>query len=208
MDKISQKKLEILLQKLEIFTNPKVELEQYPTDAYTAANLIYFAGFHNDDIKNKVVIDLGCGTGRLAIGAALFGAKKVIGVDIDEEAIEIARRNAIKMDLEIEWIVSDIQDLDVKVDTVIMNVPFGVKKKGVDRKFLQKAFEISTHVIYSLHKYTENNRKFLITFMHNFCKVDKIIELRMKIPHQFKFHQKKIHEIKVDLYRLLMINEE
>ncbi len=207
MDKLSQKKLEILLQKLDVFENPKVELEQYPTDAYTAANLIYFAGFHNDDIRNKDIIDLGCGTGRLAIGASLFGAKKVIGIDIDEEAIEIAKKNSDKMELDIEWIVSDIEDIDMKVDTVIMNVPFGVKKKGADRKFLRKAFEISRHAIYSLHKYTDDNRKFLITFMDNFCKVDKIIELRMQIPHQFNFHQKKTHEIKVDLYRLLL-NEE
>lgn len=207
MEKLTQKKLEILLEKLEIFKNPKVELEQYPTDAYTAANLIYFAGFNNDDIKNHEIIDLGCGTGRLAIGAALFGAKKVIGVDIDEEAIEIAKQNSEKMDLDIEWIVSDIEDINLKANTVIMNVPFGVKKKGADRKFLQKAFEISEHVIYSLHKYTDKNRKFLITFMDNYCKVDKIIELRMKIPHQFKFHQKKSHEIEVDLYRLLMIKD-
>ena len=33
------------------------------------------------DLKNKTVIDYGCGSGILAIAAALLGAKKVVGVD-------------------------------------------------------------------------------------------------------------------------------
>lgn len=51
------------------------------------------------DIKGKSVIDYGCGSGILAIGAALLGAGSVIGVDTDPQAItasdENARRNGI-----------------------------------------------------------------------------------------------------------------
>ncbi|MHA1786273.1 MAG: METTL5 family protein [Candidatus Helarchaeota archaeon] len=203
MSKLTQKKLEIMLEKLEIFKNPKVKLEQYPIDAFTAANILFFAHF-NGDIQDKKIVDLGCGTGRLAIGAALLGAREIIGVDIDEEAIEIAKNNSQMMNIDVNWIVSDVENIQLKADTVIMNTPFGVKKKHADREFLQKAFEVSDNVIYSLHKYSDMNRKFLITYMDQFCKVDKIIELRMKIPHQFKFHQKKSHEIQVDLFRLII----
>ena len=207
MGKLTQKKLEIMLQKLEIYKNPKINLEQYPIDAYTAANILFFSHF-NQDIEGKTVIDLGCGTGRLAIGAALLGAKKVIGVDIDLEAIEIAKNNSDNLELDIEWIISDVRDYDGKTDTVIMNTPFGVQKKYADRIFLQKAFELTDGVIYSLHKYNEKNRNFLIAYVDNFCKVDKIVELRMKIPHQFKFHQKKSYEVQVDLFRLLKLRSE
>ncbi len=40
------------------------------------------------------VLDIGCGTGILAIGAAKLGAGQVIGIDIDALAVETARENA------------------------------------------------------------------------------------------------------------------
>lgn len=46
------------------------------------------------DFKGKNVFDFGCGTGILAIVAALEGAKKVIGVDIQTEAIENSDEHA------------------------------------------------------------------------------------------------------------------
>ena len=37
-------------------------------------------------------------------------------------------------------------------DTVVMNPPFGTKRKGVDMDFLRAAFRISTGTVISLHK--------------------------------------------------------
>jgi len=39
------------------------------------------------------VLDLGTGTGILAIAAAKFGAREVVALDIDPEAAEVARQN-------------------------------------------------------------------------------------------------------------------
>jgi release factor glutamine methyltransferase len=47
-----------------------------------------------NDLQGKTVLDLGCGSGPIAIMAALSGAEKVYAVDIMEEACEIASRNA------------------------------------------------------------------------------------------------------------------
>ncbi len=51
------------------------------------------------EIKDKTVIDYGCGSGILAIAAALLGADSVVGVDTDPQAItatdENARRNNV-----------------------------------------------------------------------------------------------------------------
>ena len=41
------------------------------------------------------MLDYGCGSGILAIAAAKLGAGRVVGVDIDPQAIEAARANAI-----------------------------------------------------------------------------------------------------------------
>jgi SAM-dependent methyltransferase len=45
-------------------------------------------------VRGKTVIDFGCGEGTEAIEMALHGAKRVIGVDLREEALTIARRRA------------------------------------------------------------------------------------------------------------------
>lgn len=46
------------------------------------------------DIKDKIVIDYGCGSGILAVAALLLGAKKVYATDIDPQAILATRQNA------------------------------------------------------------------------------------------------------------------
>lgn len=45
------------------------------------------------DFSGKTVLDMGCGTGILAMLASLEGAKQVTGIDIDEWAWENAREN-------------------------------------------------------------------------------------------------------------------
>ena len=46
-------------------------------------------------LDDACVLDMGCGSGILGIGACLLGASKCIGVDIEENAVEITRKNAV-----------------------------------------------------------------------------------------------------------------
>lgn len=46
------------------------------------------------DLKNKRVLDLGCGSGILAISAVLLGAQSALGLDIDEVSVRVANENA------------------------------------------------------------------------------------------------------------------
>lgn len=46
-------------------------------------------------IKNKWVFDIGCGSGILTIAAALLGAERAIGIDIEEEALAHSQENAL-----------------------------------------------------------------------------------------------------------------
>ncbi len=45
-------------------------------------------------LENASVLDMGCGSGILGIGALLLGAKDVLAVDIDKNAVDIAVKNA------------------------------------------------------------------------------------------------------------------
>ena len=64
------KELNSLLQEVKPFDTQlqKVELEQYPTEAHLAARLVFTAATSFDDVEDKVVVDLGTGTGMLGIG--------------------------------------------------------------------------------------------------------------------------------------------
>ena len=80
---MKKKDLEIRLQNLAPFKEPKVELEQYPTHSSIATDIL-FEAYANGDIAGKDVVDLGCGTGIFAIGASLLGASSVTAYDLDK----------------------------------------------------------------------------------------------------------------------------
>lgn len=148
---MKKKDLEILLESIEKPKEIKAELEQYTTPASIAADILWIA-HHNGDIENKIVIDLGCGTGIFAIGSTLLKAKKVIAVDIDEKLVAIAKKEAEKFGINIDFYVMDVEEFNEKGDVVIMNPPFGAQyaNRKADRKFVMKAMEISK-AFYSLH---------------------------------------------------------
>jgi ribosomal protein L11 methyltransferase len=76
------------------------------------------------NVRDKIVIDYGCGSGILAIAAALLGAKKVIGVDIDPQALEATQANAERNGIQIDtYLPEDCPDLTA--DLVIANILAG-----------------------------------------------------------------------------------
>lgn len=195
-----KKKLEILLEKVEPFEAPKVRLEQYITPAKIAAEVLHHAHLKGD-IEGRVVFDLGCGTGKFAIGAALLGAKEVYGFDADEKALKVAKKNAEKFALVIVWIKSDVKDIKGSCDTVIQNPPFGVKKEKADRAFLKKALELG-RVIYSMHR--AETREFVTRYIEKLGGIiTDVRRVEFLLPHSYKFHRKEKKKISVDVYRIL-----
>ncbi|WP_334324425.1 50S ribosomal protein L11 methyltransferase [Gilliamella apicola] len=83
------------------------------------------------DLKNKLVIDYGCGSGILAIAALKLGAKRVIGIDIDPQAIQAsndnAQRNGVNDKLEL-YLAKDIPD-NLQADVVVANILAGPLKE-------------------------------------------------------------------------------
>ena len=141
--RLPRKHLEILLSKVEGFKTPSPQREQYEVSDEVAATMVFTAATYGD-IEGRVVYDLGCGPGRLAIAAALLGAHRVVGVDIDSKVLNVAASNAQQLDVneKIEFIVQDIETLLGQGDTVLMNAPFGVQQVHADQPFLKKALEI------------------------------------------------------------------
>lgn len=212
--------LERFLSQVTSQPNPKVHLEQYTVSEQLAANMLYIAAYVNNDIVGKSILDLGCGTGRLALGALFVGAKDVVGVDIDRLAIQTAHENSRNICLadSVQWVLGDIDVVGGKFDTVLQNPPFGVQTREADRKFLVKALEVS-NCVYSLHSHPEVDAR-LITqlktsqgflqvhaspFLERFItkhggSVTAVYALLMTIPRMFDFHMKLKHDFVIDMY--------
>ena len=124
------------------FPHPERRLEQIATSPEAAAELL-LAADRWDPLAGRSVVDLGAGTGRLAIGAALLGADPVVGVEIDADAARVARRAARAIGARIEMTVRDVTGYDRPADVVLLNPPFGAQRRHADRPFWDTAFALA-----------------------------------------------------------------
>ncbi|MHA1200989.1 MAG: METTL5 family protein [Candidatus Heimdallarchaeaceae archaeon] len=197
---MKQKDLEIQLTQFKNFKEPKIQLEQYQTPPRLVA-MITWRALQLGDIKDKVVADFCSGTGLFAIAAKILGAKRVYAIEIDPEALKVAKENVENADLEIEFIEKDVREISMNFDTVLMNSPFGVKGTVKDQEFLRVALSVSK-VSYSLHLFQEKNVEFLRKFvLKNNKIIDEMIKAEFEIPKIYRFHKKRYHVIEVAILR-------
>lgn len=198
------RQLEMALQRCAGYKKPSATLEQYQTPAPLAARLLFDA-FMQGDIEGKTVCDLGCGTGILAIGAALIGADTVRGIEIDKEALRIAQENAQLLGADVEFINVDIataHETAGPCDTVVMNPPFGAQKQNVhaDRPFIDAALAIAP-VTYGI--FNAGSTPFVEAYVAGRGRVAGKVSGTFTIQRTFAFHTRDIHEIPVEILRLV-----
>ncbi|WP_458455961.1 METTL5 family protein [Methanobrevibacter sp.] len=209
MKKITRKKhLEMRLQNIPTHPKPKVGLEQYTTPSVIASDLIWNA-FAMGDIENKNVADFGCGTGIFAIGSALMGADSSVGIDIDEDSIQLARDISEKLKIgNVDFIVSDIDEFNepLNADTIFQNPPFGSQRnadKGQDLRFVKKAIECAPNVLYSFHM--ASTEEFLVKFYQdNNMEITHIFRYKFPIPKIYDFHNKEKQIVDVIVIRAIL----
>uniref|UniRef100_A0A182PI16 Methyltransferase domain-containing protein n=1 Tax=Anopheles epiroticus TaxID=199890 RepID=A0A182PI16_9DIPT len=199
---IKLKQLEQLLQTVDDFNEPKVRLEQYTTPSHIASQALYAIQTRHGDLEGQVVLDLGCGPGMLSIGAALLGADFVLGVEIDQDAIEVFRSNCEEFELDnVQCVQADVLQLPEIVndhqrqfDTVLLNPPFGTKQNsGIDMAFLKIAITLARGAVYSEHV-----KKKALEWK---VRPSLIAELRYNLPQTYKFHKRTSVDVAVDLWR-------
>lgn len=75
-------------------------------------------------IKDKVVLDMGCGSGRYSIALSLLGAKKVYAVDLFSQSYQESKRLAEEKNLNIEFKEANFHNLpfeDEKFEFIFSN---------------------------------------------------------------------------------------
>ncbi len=191
--------LTIRLQSIDSHPTPKLRLEQYTVPADLAAEILFRACYEFGDIQGKSVVDLGAGTGRLAVGASMLGAAYTVGVEVDSKSLKSAAGTSKRLGLEVDWLLADIKTLRGTMDTVVMNPPFGTKRPHADTEFLQVALRIGK-VIYSIHK--SATRRYVTSWLsERASRTHRIITTKMEIPHQFSFHTKRKSNVDIDVFR-------
>ncbi|NQV06937.1 peptide chain release factor N(5)-glutamine methyltransferase [bacterium] len=76
------------------------------------------------------IVDLGTGSGVLALGLKhAFPTARVIGVDISEDALDVARSNGDRLGLDVEWLHGDLFEplpdrLMERIDLLVSNPPY------------------------------------------------------------------------------------
>lgn len=197
-----RKELEIILQKISPLPRYDVWSEQYQTPPDLASFILYTAA-EKGDIEGKKVADFGCGSGILAIGAAILGASEVIGIDIDPVAISESIKNAeiFQVSDRTKFLVMDVRDFDMEVDTVLQNPPFGTRRRHMDIIFLEKALSVSK-VVYSVHK--SGNIEFIRRVVERLGGiVDEVWSSTIRIPKIHRFHVKAVYPVDVEIFRVI-----
>lgn len=179
---------------------PKVALEQYATPADVAAPLLFEARALGD-IEGRRVVDLGAGTGVLAIGAALLGAREVVGVEVDAAALTVARESAKRLGAAVEWVEADVARWRGSADTVVMNPPFGAQTPGADRAFLEAAFATAS-TVYVMHHAPARAFAEKLARERGFA-TTHAWKLSFTLRHQFRHQEKASKAIDVVALRLV-----
>ena len=92
-----------------------------------------------EDLNGKSVIDMGTGTGILAILSKMLGSAQTTGIDIDEFAIENAKENGVLNKVDIYWKIGDdrtLQELE-SADFFLANINLNVITAHLD-KYIEK----------------------------------------------------------------------
>lgn len=109
-------------------------------------------------VKDKTVLDLCCYTGSFSILAAVFGAKKVIGVDSSSYAIELAKENLKINNIHknVEFIEMEVEKFlesnTEKFDVVIYDPPSFVRSKKDKKSAIKKYNNMVKEILKIINK--------------------------------------------------------
>ena len=123
----------------EVYPDAEIEIIIDPKMAFGTGHHATTAGMSRmlleENLRGKSVIDMGTGTGILAILAKKRGSGETVGIDIDEFAIENAIENSSLNKVEIEWRVGDDSALEglEAADVFLANINLNVITENLAR---------------------------------------------------------------------------
>ena len=147
------------------------------------------------------MLEIGSGTGAISITAAYRGAKKVLAIDINPDAVKNTQENIQKHKLEdkIEVRRGDLYEAlkrGEKFDSIFWNTPFALVDEGkisdLEKAVYDPGYKSTRKFIFEAKKHLKKNGRLLIGFSTTLGKLKKIKEF----CREAKFDLKLIYEAK------------
>ena len=145
--------------------------------------------------KGEEFLEIGPGTGVISVIMALKGAAKVVGIDINPDAVKNSRENAKmhKVDDIVQIfqgnLYSPLTEKD-KFDTIFWNTPFGFIKKNkistLEKAVFDPGYKSTEKFIKGAQKFLKPNGRLLIGFSSTLGHLTKLKELLKKYNYQVK----------------------
>ena len=103
---------------LDIIIEPKMAFGT----GHHATTTLMIQQLFDIDLKDKTVLDMGCGTGVLAIAAKKLGAQSVTAIDIDHWSVENAQENAASNGTQITVVEGGVEAISGRFDVILANI--------------------------------------------------------------------------------------
>lgn len=124
----------------KIYVNENVLIPRYETEYLVQKTINYSKTIFNDKLD---ILDLGTGSGAISIVLGRELNSIVTGVDISEDALNVAKKNAIENKVSINFIKSNMLDsVEGKYDIVVSNPPY----IDIDEKIMESVKKYEPHL--------------------------------------------------------------
>lgn len=124
----------------KIYVNENVLIPRYETEYLVQKTINYSKKIFNDKLD---ILDLGTGSGPISIVLGRELNSIVTGVDISEDALNVAKKNAIENKVSINFIKSNMLDsVEGKYDIVVSNPPY----IDIDEKIMDSVKKYEPHL--------------------------------------------------------------
>lgn len=124
----------------KIYVNENVLIPRYETEYLVQKTINYSKKIFNDKLD---ILDLGTGSGAISIVLGRELNSIVTGVDISEDALNVAKKNAIENKVCINFIKSNMLDsVEGKYDIVVSNPPY----IDIDEKIMDSVKKYEPHL--------------------------------------------------------------
>jgi ribosomal protein L11 methyltransferase len=129
----------------EIIITPKMS---FGTGHHETTSLVMNEMF-SLEFNNKSVLDMGCGTGVLAILASKLGANSLVGIDFDQWAVENAEENSVLNSIDnIDYIHGDADAIgDATFDIIVANINRNIILQDIEKYV--GAMNVKSEIIFS-----------------------------------------------------------
>lgn len=158
-----------------IEVNPDVLIPRFETELLVEKTIHYIHDiFSKESLPNLKILDIGTGSGCISITLKKELGSYVTGIDISNEALDVAKKNALNNDVKINFVQSDIfSNIKDKFDVIISNPPYISLDEDIDEMVVNNEPHIALYAedngLYFYKIILEEssnylNRKFLIAF--------------------------------------------